>query len=603
MSKDPQRIIYILLNLLIWIYLWFRALLVPPAHDEIATFFYYISTGDFLPFQAHPDANNHVLNSALSHIALRLFGESILSWRLANLLTMPLFIISLYKIGLLVKSTPIRWLFWLSLMTSHNFLEFFGLSRGYGISMALLLGALWFTLLYFRSTKTAHAYGAMALISLAVLANLSLFNTLLLLSLLLLYHSFRQYRITKHAPDILGKFLILLLLSAGLILFFALLLFEMKGTGQLYYGSDLGLWKVTVKTLVPLLTSSDSTIVYIAVAVIIFTPLLWTLYRFPLSILQKTEFTNSTLVSFLVAGNIIIIILLNKLLNINYPEDRVGLYFVPLIIIAFCFTLDELRSLDRRMWTPSLILLYVPVHFLISINLTYPAFYRNDIIPERFYDKVTNIHKEDDYPPTIGGYRVRHFCWSYLDYINGGKESQIFWSNYPGFETDIQIAEGKDISLFRVLYDSLDYCEINDRYLLKRKKFLPRVPLGSSTYVDFPPGSKDEYYLLGRFKADTLISNDIFVGLDITVESVAEPFLCRVVAEARDSSEKPLRYEYLALEWLRRSWKDESSRLKNGLLLHDLPEGTEHVQVYLWNRETQPFALHGKCGLYRVGEE
>lgn len=72
-SKQPisriERIIYFILFILLWAYLWLRAIYVPLVHDEIATFYHYIQTGRFLPYLSHWDANNHFLNSALTWLS------------------------------------------------------------------------------------------------------------------------------------------------------------------------------------------------------------------------------------------------------------------------------------------------------------------------------------------------------------------------------------------------------------------------------------------------------------------------------------------------------------------------------------------------------
>jgi hypothetical protein len=61
---------------LIWLYLWLRAFYVPLIYDEIATFYGYVHVGKFIPFYAHWDANNHIINSLLSSILFIKFQKS-----------------------------------------------------------------------------------------------------------------------------------------------------------------------------------------------------------------------------------------------------------------------------------------------------------------------------------------------------------------------------------------------------------------------------------------------------------------------------------------------------------------------------------------------
>ena len=64
-----ESLILIVLFIFTFMYIIIRAYSVPIIHDEAATFFYYIQSGIFMPPEAHIDANNHILNSALAHFS------------------------------------------------------------------------------------------------------------------------------------------------------------------------------------------------------------------------------------------------------------------------------------------------------------------------------------------------------------------------------------------------------------------------------------------------------------------------------------------------------------------------------------------------------
>src|ERR1035438_356265 len=169
--------IYICLALFLWIYLWLRAIFIPIAHDEVATFFYYVHTGKFFPFFSHWDTNNHYLNSALTWISYHLFGSSPLAFRIPNLLFAPVFFYFCYRIASVLQHPLLRWTFILSLCLAHSFLEFFAISRGYGISMALFLGAAWFLIKFIRTNAPRHIGFCLLFILLGTYANLALINS------------------------------------------------------------------------------------------------------------------------------------------------------------------------------------------------------------------------------------------------------------------------------------------------------------------------------------------------------------------------------------------------------------------------------------------
>ena len=46
--------------LTIFIFIVLRAFFIPFSHDEAATFFFYIQSGNYLPYKAHVYTNNHM---------------------------------------------------------------------------------------------------------------------------------------------------------------------------------------------------------------------------------------------------------------------------------------------------------------------------------------------------------------------------------------------------------------------------------------------------------------------------------------------------------------------------------------------------------------
>src|SRR5688572_17089800 len=145
------RNIYFLSALGLFVYLILRAIYVPPVHDEAATFIHYIQRNEWMPYKAHWDANNHILNSFLSGLFFKVFGFGFLQLRLASLLFFPLYAIYVYRIGGFLKSNIVKIGFYLGMLGVHSLMEYFAYSRGYGMSMALLMAAIFYMLQYFRN--------------------------------------------------------------------------------------------------------------------------------------------------------------------------------------------------------------------------------------------------------------------------------------------------------------------------------------------------------------------------------------------------------------------------------------------------------------------
>lgn len=598
-KKHSAHYVYFLLCLVLWIYLALRAYHVPLAHDEISTFHRYVHTGRFMPPGAHPDANNHILNSALSWAFYSLFGSSAFVLRLGNLLCAPLFFYFWFRIASQLKHLAIRWIFLLSFVGSTYFLEFFALSRGYGMSMAFLAGGLWHLIRLLKDNRQKDRALTLLWLLLAVCANLTLINTLLLVSAGMAVHLF-----SRQGSKWLSATIILVMgfLPAAV---FTVLLLHMKKLGLLYYGNTSGFYQLTIKSLAAVITESDS-LLYPLFALLLFG--LSTVLVFLKIKKDKMHwsslFQESYLFYLLLLGNLVAVILSAKLFNANYPEDRTGLYFFPLLIGASCFLasdhLQNTRGQDVLLFLVPLLLL--PTHLIKKLNLDHSSYYHEDTIPARFYKTVHAFQKEGDYPPSIGGYRQRQLCWYYLNYRNGGTGSAIHYSNYPDTTDEYQITRGSLFPNWQLCYDSLDYEPASDFLLLKRKKPLLISTLATSINIATKGVCKSEYTTLMEGALDSTCGRNMEWRFDLTVESASAPFEAWVVLSLFDADGKDAGYEYIALDWLKTQWKKGDGHLLNSLRATQIDPRAVRYVLYLWNQRQVPYELRqGKveaCRLY-----
>ena len=463
------RRIQILLFLFLWIYLWIRALLIPVAHDEVATFFYYVNRGTFFPFFSHWDTNNHFLNSLLTWVSCKLTGISPLSLRIPNLLFFPVFFFYCVKISSELRHPFLRWTFILSLCFAHSFIEFFDISRGYGISMALFMGAVWYLMRFVMTRRLRFISLCLLFMVLATYANLALINTLFItVTLIFLYALMNDKAFAGKDEKILS---LLFFLGVIPIVFFGLILLRLKFMGNLWAGSAKGLWDATVITLTRLITTSFHLL--FCYFVLFWFVLACLLFLFLIIRERKQKFFQdpATVFFYLLAGDLIAVTVLGNFFGINWPEDRIALYFFPLFTGSLLFLIDRTKVLEKFYLNILLVLplFFLPFQFFFRMNVAYNSFYVSDNIPPRFYDEVYKFYKQGTLPPTMGGYKGRHFCWSYLDFRHGGKLSPVFSTSYPGYETDFQIVNVKENPDWLKYYDSLDYDKYSGYCLLKRK--------------------------------------------------------------------------------------------------------------------------------------
>ena len=178
MNKTETRL-YLLLVLVIWLYLGVRCALVPVVHDEAATFLHYLQLDQYIPYFSLWDANNHILNSALAHLSINIFGNHFFWLRLPNLLSFGLFAYYLFRLAKNFEHRWSRWFTVLAMLTASFLIEFFGLARGYGMSMAFLIGAIYHAAAYLRHGQLRDQGWVWLFMFFALLANMSLFNSML----------------------------------------------------------------------------------------------------------------------------------------------------------------------------------------------------------------------------------------------------------------------------------------------------------------------------------------------------------------------------------------------------------------------------------------
>ena len=71
---------------------------------------------------------------------------------------------------------------------------------------------------------------------------------------------------------------------------------------------------------------------------------LWVCIKLIFSQKLNSVFNRNLFFFFLLVGSIVGIELMAIILKVNYPEDRVGMYLIPLFIGALCFGVEDLKS-------------------------------------------------------------------------------------------------------------------------------------------------------------------------------------------------------------------------------------------------------------------
>ena len=496
--EKGYRFISIGLFFCLFVYLFLRALYIDILHDEAATFLHYIETGYFFGPNSIVDANNHLLNSVVCRGIYKLFGENFFMLRLPNLLSFPIYFWALTQLISIHKNYLIR-LFVLVGTTCIPFiLEYFANCRGYGISLAFFLAALVFlSRLSVKISVKNHLLVAICL-AIAAYSNLTFLVSIVLAALFILIQQFRQKESLGRKKQIVH--LGIHLLFATVIVPAGIFARVLKEGGALYYGSMDGFWEVTGTTLSRYTIYTDVEFLkwiflLIGILMILVLILKW------LKIGFSPFFSESeTMLGWFFFGHVVVILILANFMEVNYPEDRVGMY---LIILALLLLARLIERIPKGQFL-FLGFLFFPISMIPKMNLDTSVFSPDDRMTQEFYDIV---YKELDKGNTsVTMYHLMNLTWpmhnrysehQYLPAISGvaNQASDIILSR-----TNLFLPK-KDL----LNYDTLFLDKSNGFLAFKRKKSFQKTTLVDTLISK--PATTFEFAEIHRLKIPDSLKN------------------------------------------------------------------------------------------------
>ena len=145
LSQWAEAIAVVAMSTALWLWVIKKAAVASITYDEAYSFFEYVSYPEFLRSDFNfMSANNHLLNTWLTRITYALWGNEEWALRLPNVLAFGLFLYASVRIAYRLVTTRLLPLFVVLLLCGNPYvLDFFSLSRGYGLSLAFMTYALW----------------------------------------------------------------------------------------------------------------------------------------------------------------------------------------------------------------------------------------------------------------------------------------------------------------------------------------------------------------------------------------------------------------------------------------------------------------------------
>lgn len=578
----------ILLFSFVFIYLLLRIIFNETLHDEVATYIFFFYHGNYIGDEIVWDANNHLLNSFIGNILYQFVGDNIPVLRLPNLLAFVAYFFGTIQLTKFFKTTLLKSTALIALNSIPFIMEYFGNARGYGISLGFFVWALVHLHRYFDARNIKSLFFTYLFLLLAVSANLTFVNSSLLIMAAVIIAPFinstkRTITVRRKEWGLHALFLITLapFVAFGMAL---------RHAGALYYGSLDGLWEVTGKTLSQyVLFFHEDWLQYIYLLVFLG---LIILVIFKLKSIHKNEWFQSKylIYAYLFFGNLLGILVLAHLMEVNYPEDRTGMYLVILFLLMI-FHIFEGYAFGK--WL-QISLLFFPFTMFTHLSLHTSVFSPDDRMNNEFFAKVkAEIEPEH----SIMIYRIMNWNWPYHESHEEKKSSVGLFYNENTTLTDIIVTKTTMLTnpLISELYDTIAVHEPSTYIAFKRKQPLLKITIDSTDFIS--ESTTGEYLNLGTISCDSLEGKDVQFSIEGHLKTTELKNKIVLVLETKTPENTTERYLYYPIETIYQGQLIDDDFLHH-FVLEDIQEDEKEIKVYLWNRGLNSIELRdSRCTL------
>lgn len=577
-----QRFSWILF-LLIFAYLLLRAFFLAPLHDETATFLHFIEPNKIIGEGVVQDANNHLLNSFLGRWMYLIAGPHFFALRLPSVLAFAVYFWGIYQLVKTMQVRLVKFLVFLALVSVAYVNDYFAYTRGYGLGMAFFSWILVYCFRWIRNPNWKNLGALYLFCWLAIFANLTFLLSVCIsigiVFLIYLIH-FKSWNWKKHVTFFLIQFVFMLALLP--FLYFSYML---KKGGALYYGSLDGFWEVTGKSL------SRYVLFYEAD----WQQWLWMLLLVSLAFFSIYQLVKNGVLEFLsekfsifsvfLLGHVIAIYLMAWLLQVNYPEDRAGMYLIPLILLTVGFLLEKFPKIK---WI-SLGFLFFPITFIAQLNFNTSVFTPDERIDESLFKA---IKRQISSKNTFLVYHTMLLNWDFAE-RHGSKIhiqpafSTAFSPYYDFVLMKRNLIQPADLKLYDVLHEDLN----SGILALKRKQFISFQSIHHLRISDTI--SSAEYVNLGNISLPLKdVGSFLKLQLSGNVKLNRPATVLQLVVSTFDASGQPVSYMYYDQRWIH-GIEALNYTFDIAHLFPQLSNEEKEIRIYLWNPTGAEISLSG----------
>lgn len=475
---DSVTVILICLCLLLITYTIIKASRLAFTHDESFSYLVHaqLPIKDILLSNGAAPANNHILNTLLIKFLSHFFGESELVLRIPSLFGHAVFLVSSLLIVKRLRNPLLILLGFVLLNFNPFILDFFHLSRGYGLGLGLMLASIVFFIKYIEKIKRKRLLFSIFFAYLSILANFAFLNYyvslisgfVVIFFVQLLKKRKKGFKLSFQVLSLLREIILFLLVSILPILTVLPSVIRLKEAGEFYFGGDNSFWRDTVGSLIECVIYDQiypsSTVTYLKIILIIaiVTAIFLVVFKFRKGILFNRYLKFFSI--FLIMGvSILSTIVQHYLFDNKYLIQRTAIFYFPIFSLLVSFMFQQLlifrcKLLNRIIYiTVIFLIILFSFHLYNTINFTrtlnwYKDYDTKELIKDiiDYRDNISgeknNITLASDWHrgPSISFY-IKTLDLYWLDYDSRGIGKVENFDLYYCDKTDINKLEGKKV--------------------------------------------------------------------------------------------------------------------------------------------------------------
>lgn len=345
--KQLDILPYLLSGVFFFTYVTTRVFTIPITIDEAWTLYSFVRhpVWDIITIK-NPSTNNHVLNTLLARLTT-VFSEKEFFLRLPNLLSFPLYVYGSYLLSrLLINNKLLAFAMFITLLTNYTLLDFFGLCRGYGLSIGLFTLSISYLIKIAKGTtppRKQHVHIILLSAIAAFYANIAVLHVMVAL---IIITSFILYR-HRNGQPVLSALRLPMLYTLIISLLGGIKLWKQYKQDEIFYGGQQNFIDDTLAGMMSDYTGlfffkehhvwiMNITVALLSLAILVHI----------LSIRRQQAY-------FFIPFSILMFSLLMThiqfyLLDVPLPINRIALFFYPLMVLTLFVALQMLSAKVQR---------------------------------------------------------------------------------------------------------------------------------------------------------------------------------------------------------------------------------------------------------------